>query len=299
LTTAAMSRWRVPEGARRYASIACFWLGLVGVPVAVIVVTGGVQTIGFWIQAILLIPLSMFGLFPVGMALVFLLSPVIWLLDKLMPKRLDRLMERGAVVIGSGLVVVAYLASFDTTSASGVHLPTPWPAVGTLLVFGAAFGMSAGFVHVSGRLDVPRTRTPGSSWPTTPEPKEIFWSDEAVVGWRAWRWTGTRLHGVWSEWDSAEFVAECETCANPPGWSHRCGINAVKTPGDVFRFSNSSEVVGSVEMWGDVVEHEHGYRSSHARITGLWVDDPNLATRLEEDYGVPVHQGRPRLSRGI
>jgi hypothetical protein len=82
----------------------------------------------------------------------------------------------------------------------------------------------------------------------------MFWSDQCVVGWRSWHWTGTRLKGVWSEWESAEFVAGA-TPVPATRLEYRRGINAVKSPGDVFRFANAAGVIGSVE---------YGYRSSHA-----------------------------------
>lgn len=50
-------------------------------------------------------------------------------------------------------------------------------------------------------------------------------------------------------------------------------------------------------MWGDVIEHEDGYRASHARIAELWVGSRELAERLADRYGVDVHIGNPEKER--
>ena len=43
-------------------------------------------------------------------------------------------------------------------------------------------------------------------------------------------------------------------------------------------------VTSKVELWGSVVEHEDGYRASHARITELWVDDAQVARWVALTY---------------
>jgi hypothetical protein len=52
-------------------------------------------------------------------------------------------------------------------------------------------------------------------------------------------------------------------------------------------------VVGQISMWGRLIEHERGWRSSHAYPKHLYVfaDDPALAAALRDTYLVPVEYG--------
>jgi hypothetical protein len=55
-----------------------------------------------------------------------------------------------------------------------------------------------------------------------------------------------------------------------------------------------STIVGKVDLWGRVVEHEDGYRASHASITELWVDDVHVARWIARTYPeVRVWLGSP------
>lgn len=140
----------------------------------------------------------------------------------------------------------------------------------------------------------PNPGTPLRRYRNSDEPAEEFWSDQMVEGWRSWRWDGQRLEGFYARWETDTYVATCERCARVPGWGDWCGINAVKRIVDVHRFPSYAGVVGTVEMWGDVIEHDYGYRASHARMTELWAESRLLASNLEHAYpGVPVHVGRP------
>jgi hypothetical protein len=79
-----------------------------------------------------------------------------------------------------------------------------------------------------------------------------------------------------------------------PSWDHACGIYAAKTPADIHVFHGGTSIVGKVEMWGHVIEHEFGYRASHARIAHLWVDDRWRAERISSAYpGMEVSVGSP------
>ncbi|HSM45266.1 MAG TPA: hypothetical protein VK969_09655, partial [Acidimicrobiia bacterium] len=69
---------------------------------------------------------------------------------------------------------------------------------------------------------------------------------------------------------------------------------------DVYVFYGGSPIVGQIEMWGDVIEHENGYRASHARITALWVDDPRRAERIKAAYPeLQVAVGRFSLGQEV
>ncbi len=55
--------------------------------------------------------------------------------------------------------------------------------------------------------------------------------------------------------------------------------------------STAQAVCGSVSLWGDVVEHEWGYRAEFAYPKELWVPPemgPIEVRLLEHGYGVPV-----------
>jgi hypothetical protein len=53
-------------------------------------------------------------------------------------------------------------------------------------------------------------------------------------------------------------------------------------------------VYGRVELTGMVIEHDYGYRASHARIVELFVDSPHLAEQIQVRYpDVRVHTTGP------
>jgi len=43
---------------------------------------------------------------------------------------------------------------------------------------------------------------------------------------------------------------------------------------------------GKVKIWGEVVEHEWGYRSQFAKIVSLDYGDPELLARFRSIYGL-------------
>jgi hypothetical protein len=57
-----------------------------------------------------------------------------------------------------------------------------------------------------------------------------------------------------------------------PGWSHTCGIYAVKDIASIFA-ARGNCIAGIVELSGLVIEHDDGYRAEEARIIELWVDE--------------------------
>jgi hypothetical protein len=192
------------------------------------------------------------------------------------------------------LAVFGYVVSAELDT-SGIRLPaTPWPNLGALLVVGVAGGTSYGLLGLANRLEPPKPARLSLRATQIEEPDEEFWSDQPVLGWRSWTWREGRLQGVFSPWVTSQFTAVCSECDDPPGWSDRCGIYAVKDPADVHLFHTTAPIVGQVEMWGNVIEHERGYRASHAQITKLWVDDPSLAREVRNAYkDVLVTCGKP------
>jgi hypothetical protein len=103
---------------------------------------------------------------------------------------------------------------------------------------------------------------------------------EALIGWRVWCVVRTRegirlasviKDDVWPE--SAELVARCLVDAThaAPVQSCSCGVYAAREPATVWTYLRGRDepgtigrVLGRVLLWGRVVEHEHGWRASHA-----------------------------------
>jgi hypothetical protein len=95
---------------------------------------------------------------------------------------------------------------------------------------------------------------------------------EALTGWRTWRVAGSRdgtevrLHpiaGTGKGWPAREPVrAECakRRFHRVPGERCTCGIYASRHV-DLLRRTRDPAVLGTVAVWGRVLEHEHGYRA--------------------------------------
>lgn len=77
-----------------------------------------------------------------------------------------------------------------------------------------------------------------------------------------------------------------------------CGIyvfkesNEAKNLFEIFRtmWDNCIPVIGTVTIWGRVIEHKRGYRSEYAEIEQLWVpaNFADIIPLLENVYEVPV-----------
>lgn len=161
---------------------------------------------------------------------------------------------------------------------------------------------------------------------------------EPVVGWRSWvvvehegalRLRSVVFKAVWTP--RVELRATCERAArrfrlrvrrlqphDAPIAGCECGIyganDAESAAGyfylysDLLRRAVRHRVIGTVDMWGTIVEAERGWRSSCAypkeiyvptrEPRGRLVDAEEIAVRLA-DYGVPVHIVGVRDGSGI
>ena len=107
----------------------------------------------------------------------------------------------------------------------------------------------------------------------------------AIVGWRVWRVVllGGRLR-LWSavydeEWTAGEpYAAECRKghAHAAPAADCSCGVYALRDPEGLRRYLVGRDdpwvvgrVIGEVELWGDVVEGELGWRAAFARPVRL------------------------------
>jgi hypothetical protein len=137
-------------------------------------------------------------------------------------------------------------------------------------------------------------------------------SDEPLVGWRCWfvlphegLLRPLYKRGLaWKPRQAMEAVCPEEIHAVPAD-DCRCGVWAVCHPMMLTEFHWSAippvgvapipgvVVVGQIAMWGNVIQHERGWRSSHAYPQHLYAftDDPMMAEGLRERYGVPVAYG--------
>src|SRR5919205_3419262 len=117
---------------------------------------------------------------------------------------------------------------------------------------------------------------------------------EPLIGWRVWcvveTARGLRLASVIHDaaWPAAApLVARCNLHAHDaPDERCTCGIHAARSPDDVTTYLRGRDdprtvarVVGRVRVWGRVVEHERGWRASHALPLELVVGDDALRRR--------------------
>lgn len=283
---------------RRHVSKLLYVVAILGVPTAVLVASGGWHTIGFWIVALVWLAAVIYGGILVSFILLLLLSPLVILVERVVS---DRLWDRVTTAAKVAVLVIAggmFVAAARLGDVSSIRLPTPWPNFGTLLVIVAAAGTTRAIWSLARSQRPPKRNPAFERRHSVPEPDEEYWSPDYVVGWRAWNWDGSYLRGVHSRWPSHTFAATCTHCDVVPSWDHVCGVYAAKRPADVHIFHGGSWIIGRVEMWGAVIEHEYGYRASHVRITHLWVGDPWRAERIGETYPtVEVAVGSLRTSK--
>lgn len=285
---------------RRHRSKLFYALALIGVPTAVILGSGGRHTIAFWIMTLVWVAAA-FYVTALSLFVVFMvLSPILLVLADVVSERSSAVaawLFRGLVLV---LASSAFVVAAELGDTSEVRLPTPWPNFGALLIISVSVAVAYGLWSLGGKYK-PAKRTPVYvRRHSVPEPEEEYWSDQFVVGWRAWNWDGSSLRGVYAQWPSHVFEATCPHCECAPSWNHACGIYAAKIPADVHVFHGGPCIVGRVEMWGDVIEHEFGYRASHARITHVWVGDQWRAERIGLAYPeVEVTVGRPGVNQEV
>lgn len=123
-----------------------------------------------------------------------------------------------------------------------------------------------------------------------------------ITGWRGWTLRNGRLGalGIDSQWPTRQALeAECKKSIGfsssgehlAPEWSCTCGIWAFK---DVDRLVAAIggqypavKVIGSVSLWGKVIETENGYRAQYAYPSELWLLD-NALEDLGRVYDVPI-----------
>ena len=118
---------------------------------------------------------------------------------------------------------------------------------------------------------------------------------EPLIGWRVWCVVETRvglllasvIHDhVWPV--GRETLARCEHSHPAPDPECGCGIHAAREPAAVLSYlrgrdelSTVARVLGRVQLWGRVVEHEDGWRAERAYPLDLVGGD---YARVADDY---------------
>jgi hypothetical protein len=137
-------------------------------------------------------------------------------------------------------------------------------------------------------------------------------SEEPITAWRCWFVLPNELllrpiykRGLaWKPRQAMEAVCP-DQVHRVPAEACKCGIWAVchsmllnevhwaATPQNGVEPIPGIVVVGQIAMWGNVIQHERGWRSSYAYPTHLYAftDDAMISESLRERYGVPVTWG--------
>jgi hypothetical protein len=119
-------------------------------------------------------------------------------------------------------------------------------------------------------------------------------------GYRSIEWPPMRPMRAECLWGGLDRPAKLDT-HRVPHHMCSCGIYAMRKPNalacDLF---DEREVIGQVNLWGTVIEHEEGWRGEYAYPSTIYVPHlveeryPGAATRLRNTYGVDVYVGEPR-----
>jgi hypothetical protein len=115
-----------------------------------------------------------------------------------------------------------------------------------------------------------------------------------IIGWRVWRLYGGLLHSTIVDYTWRPGVFE-RSEAKERG-SRNFGYHAFRHKERAEREASAHRspiVIGSVAMWGEVIEHQHGWRSEYAAVQsiikikgdfGFW-SRQRLLHELRERYG--------------
>jgi hypothetical protein len=121
-----------------------------------------------------------------------------------------------------------------------------------------------------------------------------------IIGYRAWR-------VVESTWMRRTWMRRCDNRLHSVLMKDYVWLPDQPASGDVrehgiysfkrvirsreqygFALAGGPLLYGSVKIWGEIVEHEAGYRSQFAKIVSLDYGDPELLEKFRAIYGVNV-----------
>lgn len=129
------------------------------------------------------------------------------------------------------------------------------------------------------------------------EPRKVLMAApdyvQPIVAWRAWRVSGMKLQSLGRDniWEPKKAMS-AENCRSHEAPLSNCGcgiwsFNTLEELVEAVQGYNSKPVVGTVSLWGRLIQCEHGWRAQYAYPQELW-----LLSKEHEQlgylYGVPV-----------
>jgi hypothetical protein len=143
-----------------------------------------------------------------------------------------------------------------------------------------------------------KVATPAKITDSAPAPKQPDRSPDYVhtlTAWRGWDVEDGRLAALGCDYEWEEKRARRATCGigkHPaPQMKCGCGFWSFKTldllTQAMANYTVDVKVIGTVEIWGRVIECENGFRSEYAYPKELWLLEDGLES-LSWEYGVPV-----------
>lgn len=131
-----------------------------------------------------------------------------------------------------------------------------------------------------------------------------------IIGWRGWLVEDRSLLAIANlvTWNPAVPMRDNALRGEKVGDHNRVGVHAYKTleylyhdfarmglrgaPDKLGFYNDATDpttpiiVLGTISMWGTVIEHEHGYRAQFARVRSLELGPEQLLVALRSAYGV-------------
>lgn len=116
-----------------------------------------------------------------------------------------------------------------------------------------------------------------------------------IRAWRAWKIERGSLRSTYqsSTWPPNKPMNTHAPIKGGEAGRPVVGVHAVKKLEDIklvtsVDLNDKTAVVGEVLLWGDVAEHDNGYRAEHAYPYRLWTNDFLATSTLRDAYGVAV-----------
>jgi hypothetical protein len=140
--------------------------------------------------------------------------------------------------------------------------------------------------------------------PKPPEPTPARSPDyvHTLTAWRGWAVCAGQLESLGTDFDWVPKRAQNAHCQHEnhvaPAMNCGCGFWSFKSlellTEALKGYMDTVMVIGTVEIWGRVIECENGFRSEFAYPKELWLlDEDNDLSQLSWKYGVPVRKYVP------
>ena len=122
-----------------------------------------------------------------------------------------------------------------------------------------------------------------------------------IIGWRVWKLRNGLLHSVIVPYTWHPGVFERSSSKQTGYYNYNPGYHAFRDKEQAEREGlglafSSLAVIGSVAMWGEVIEHQYGWRSEYAAVRSIIKITEDIGFRSEqkilldlgEKYGCPL-----------